>query len=209
MHRSLFALALATTTITPAFAQADVVGSGISPSTAAHSQTRPINFAATAPTSGALVIMMRDATLPTNVVDAATAQALNAAIASAKFEGKEGSSLSLRGIGNYARIVLSGVGEEGDRVGETGGARIVGRDMEEAGRAGDGREVREDAGVLPLRRPADEAADRASGLEIEGRQREPCAFRRSDGRGTAASRRCPRPPARARARRTSCRDRDR
>jgi leucyl aminopeptidase len=50
------------------------------------------------------------------MVDAATAQALNAAIASAKFEGKEGSSLSLRGIGGYARIVLNGVGTEGDRV---------------------------------------------------------------------------------------------
>ncbi len=116
MHRSFFALALASAAITPAFAQADVIGSGISPSSAAHSQTRPINFATTAPTYGALVILMRNATLPANVVDAATAQALNAAIAAAKFEGKEGSALSLRGIGNYARIVLSGVGEAGDRV---------------------------------------------------------------------------------------------
>jgi leucyl aminopeptidase len=41
---------------------------------------------------------------------------VNAAIASAKFEGKEGSSLSLRGIGNYARIILSGIDEEGDHV---------------------------------------------------------------------------------------------
>lgn len=116
MFRSFLALALASTAITPAFAQADVIGSGIAPSTAAHSQTRPINFATTAPTSGALVILMRNATLPGNVVDAATAQALNAAIASAKFEGKEGSSLSLRGIGSYSRIILSGVGEEGDRI---------------------------------------------------------------------------------------------
>ena len=116
MHRSFLTLALASAAITPAFAQADVIGSGISPSAAAHSQTRPINFATTAPTSGALVILMRNATLPANMVDAATTQALNAAIASAKFEGKEGSSLSLRGIGGYARIVLSGVGTEGDRV---------------------------------------------------------------------------------------------
>ena len=115
MHRTFIALALASVAITPAFAQADVIGSGVSPSAAAHSQTRPINFAATAPTSGALVIVMRNATLPTDVVDAATAQALTSAIAAAKFEGKEGSSLSLRGIGNYARIVLSGIGEEGDR----------------------------------------------------------------------------------------------
>ncbi|WP_397592205.1 M17 family peptidase N-terminal domain-containing protein, partial [Sphingorhabdus sp.] len=114
MHRSFFALALASAAITPAFAQDDVIGSGIAPSAATHSQTRPINFAATAPTSGALVILMRNATLPANVVDAPTAQALNAAIASAKFEGKEGSSLSLRGIGSYSRIILSGVGEEGD-----------------------------------------------------------------------------------------------
>ena len=116
MNRNFFALALASAAITPAYAQADVIGSGVSPSAAAHSQTRPINFATTAPTSGALVILMRNATLPSNVVDAATAQAVNAAIASAKFEGKEGSSLSLRGIGNYARIILSGVGEEGDHV---------------------------------------------------------------------------------------------
>ena len=116
MHRSFFALALAIAAITPAYAQADVIGSGVLPSAAAHSQTRPINFATTAATSGALVILMRNATLPSNVVDAATAQAVNAAIASAKFEGKEGSSLSLRGIGNYARIILSGVGEEGDHV---------------------------------------------------------------------------------------------
>jgi leucyl aminopeptidase len=116
MHLSFFALALASAAITPAFAQEDVIGSGVSPSAAAHSQTRPINFATTAPTSGALVILMRNATLPSNVVDATTAQAVNAAIASAKFEGKEGSSLSLRGIGRYARIMLSGIGEEGDHV---------------------------------------------------------------------------------------------
>ena len=60
MFRSFLALALAGTAITPAFAQADVIGSGIAPSTAAHSQPRPINFATTAPTSGALVILMRN-----------------------------------------------------------------------------------------------------------------------------------------------------
>jgi leucyl aminopeptidase len=59
---------------------------------------------------------MRNATLPTDIVDAATAQSLNSAIAAAKFEGKEGSTLSLRGIGNYSRILLSGIGEEGDRI---------------------------------------------------------------------------------------------
>jgi leucyl aminopeptidase len=116
MHRSFIALALAGAAITPAFGQADIVGSGISPTAADHSQTRPISFATTAPTSGALVITMRNATLAPDLVDATTAQALNAAIAAAKFEGKEGSSLSLRGIGSYARILLSGIGEEGDRV---------------------------------------------------------------------------------------------
>ncbi|WP_395637315.1 hypothetical protein, partial [Sphingorhabdus sp.] len=60
MFRSFLALALAGTAITPAFAQADVIGSGIAPSTAAHSQPRPTNFATTAPTSGALVILMRN-----------------------------------------------------------------------------------------------------------------------------------------------------
>ncbi|MBY0557694.1 MAG: hypothetical protein K2P77_10855, partial [Burkholderiaceae bacterium] len=38
--------------------------------------------------------------------------AVVSAIASAKFEGKSGSTLSLRGIGNHVRILLIGTGSE-------------------------------------------------------------------------------------------------
>lgn len=115
MRRSLIALLLASAAITPAFGQSSIIGSGISPSAAQNSDVRPIDFAATPPANGALVILMRDANIPASSVDTATAQALGSAIAAAKFEGKEGSSLSLRGIGGYARILLSGMGAEGDR----------------------------------------------------------------------------------------------
>ncbi len=116
MHRSLIAIALVSAAVVPAFGQNNIVGSGISPSAVTNSATRPISFAATVPTNGALVIPMRTATLPAGVVDASTSQALDAAIAAAKYEGKEGSMLSLRGIGGYSRILLSGTGDEGDRI---------------------------------------------------------------------------------------------
>lgn len=116
MRKTLIAVLLASAMTMPSFAQSSSIGSGISPSTVANSQTRPINFSATTPSTGALVIPMRDATLPDGVVDAATAQLLNAAISAAEYKGKEGSLLSLRGIGGYARIILSGAGDEGDRI---------------------------------------------------------------------------------------------
>jgi leucyl aminopeptidase len=115
MRHTLFAIALASAAMTPVFAQSGTIGSGIAPSTMSNSQARPIGFATTTPAVGALVIPMRNATLPNGSVDAETAQAINAAIASAKYEGKEDSRLSLRGIGGYSRIVLTGTGDEGDR----------------------------------------------------------------------------------------------
>jgi len=116
MRRPLIALALATALSAPALAQNVAAGSGIVPSTVANSAGRPIGFSATVPTGGVLVIPMRDATIPSNTVDSATAQAIQVAIAAAKYEGKQGSMLSLRGIGGYARILLSGTGDEGNRV---------------------------------------------------------------------------------------------
>lgn len=116
MRRALIAFALTTAAISPAAAQNTTIGSGISPATVANSTTRPIGFATTTPNNGALVIIMRDATVPTGAVDAATAPAVEAAIAAAKYEGKDGSTLSLRGIGGYSRILLTGTGTEGDRV---------------------------------------------------------------------------------------------
>jgi leucyl aminopeptidase len=116
MRRHLIAFAMACATIPPAFGQGVMLGSGIAPSEAANSATRPISFVATLPSRGALIIPMQSATLPALTLDQATLQALNAAIAAAKYEGKEGSLLSLRGIGPYARIILSGQGRDGDHL---------------------------------------------------------------------------------------------
>jgi leucyl aminopeptidase len=56
---------------------------------------------------------MNSAKLPDAALDAASAAAVDKAIASVKFEGKDGSTLSLRGIGGYARILLIGTGTDG------------------------------------------------------------------------------------------------
>lgn len=114
MRRPLIALALATALASPALAQNVTVGSGITPATVGNSAGRPIGFSGTVPAGGVLVIPMRSATIPAGIVDAATAQAIDAAITAAKYEGTQGSLLSLRGIGAYARILLTGVGNEGD-----------------------------------------------------------------------------------------------
>lgn len=95
-----------------AFAQ-NVAGSGVVPATIANSAERPIAFAASAPAGGALVVVMTDAALPPLDGIALTAverEAVTAAIAAARFEGKAGTTLSLRGIGAHARILLVGAG---------------------------------------------------------------------------------------------------
>lgn len=112
MRRHLIALALATISM-PTLAQTAVVGSGVEPATVGNSATRPIGFATKPAASGALVIAMGSAAIPAGVLDAPSAAAVEAAITAAKFEGKEGSTLSLRGIGSYARILLVGTGSEG------------------------------------------------------------------------------------------------
>lgn len=113
MRRHLFALILATASV-PALAQGVPAGSGVEPSAAANSQVRPIAFAARAADDGVLVILMRNATLPEGVFGSAAEAAVKAAIATAKFDGKDGSELTLRGIGRHARIDLVGIGGEGD-----------------------------------------------------------------------------------------------
>ncbi|GGJ54771.1 leucyl aminopeptidase [Sphingopyxis bauzanensis] len=112
-HKSLLlAACLSLTFAPPAFAQT-VTGSGVVPATAANSAERAIGFAANAPASGALVIVMTDATLPLLdgvAFSAPERQAVAAAIAAATFDGKAGSTLSLRGIGAHSRILLVGTG---------------------------------------------------------------------------------------------------
>ena len=112
MRFTFIALALASISM-PALAQTTVAGSGIEPATVANSATRPIGFSSQPAKSGALVIAMSSAKLPDGAVVAATASAVEAAVVTAKFEGKEGTTLSLRGIGGYARILLVGTGTEG------------------------------------------------------------------------------------------------
>jgi leucyl aminopeptidase len=109
----LTALAASTLLALPASAQMPVMGSGIAPATIGNSDARPIRFAGSATPGGVIAIVMSSAALPANSVDAALRPSIDAAIASAKFEGKAGSTLSLRGIGAYARILLVGTGADG------------------------------------------------------------------------------------------------
>jgi leucyl aminopeptidase len=107
----------------PALAQ-QMIGSGIVPAAVQNSEGRAIGFAVQPAGDSALVIPMASAALPGGVVDTATATAITGAIAGAKFEGKAGSMLSLRGIGAYPRILLVGTGGEGSvsqRMREAGG----------------------------------------------------------------------------------------
>jgi leucyl aminopeptidase len=113
MRRHLFALILATTAM-PAMAQSGLAGSGVEPSTVANSQARPISFATRAADDGVLVVLMRNAELPEDVLGSAAEASVKAAITNAKFDGKDGSELTLRGIGRHARIDLVGMGSEGD-----------------------------------------------------------------------------------------------
>jgi leucyl aminopeptidase len=122
MRRHIIALALATTAA-PATAQG-VAGSGIEPATVGNSQTRPVEFASRIGNDGVLAIVTTSAVLPEVGLDAGTAAAIRSAIAAAKFDGKAGSTLSLRGIGRYARILLVGAAGDGDaakRMREAGG----------------------------------------------------------------------------------------
>ncbi|HMQ19391.1 MAG TPA: leucyl aminopeptidase [Sphingopyxis sp.] len=90
-----------------------VTGSGVAPASVANSAERPIGFAASAPARGVLVVLTGAAELPpldAAGVGAAERAAIEAAVASAKFEGKANATLSLRGIGAHSRILLVGTG---------------------------------------------------------------------------------------------------
>ena len=113
MRRHLFALILASGSV-PALAQGVPAGSGIEPSTVANSQARPIAFANRAADDGVLVILMRNADLPNGVLGSAAEAGVKAAITNAKFDGKDGTKLTLRGIGRHARIDLVGMAGDGD-----------------------------------------------------------------------------------------------
>src|SRR5688500_12823273 len=78
---------------------------------ATAAEARPITFAAQAPQDGGLVLpLASDADLATRgaVLDPAVRAAVARALASAKFDYKAGSSLSLRGLGGYDEILVLG-----------------------------------------------------------------------------------------------------
>jgi len=111
--KSLLLSACLSLTLAPAALAQSVTGSGVVPATAANSAERAIDFAANAPASAALVVVMTDATLPPLdgvALGAAERAAVTAAIAAASFDGKAGTTLSLRGIGTHPRILLIGAG---------------------------------------------------------------------------------------------------
>lgn len=112
---ALLASCLALAALPASLSAQTFIGSGVVPSVQSHSAERPIGFAASAAPGGALVILTAAAELPTltgvTLTDAERA-AIGAAIASAKFDGKAGSTLSLRGMGAYARILLVGTGTD-------------------------------------------------------------------------------------------------
>lgn len=113
MRYHLLTLALAALA-TPAMAQANVAGSGVEVSDRANSAVRPIGFANRAADDGVLVVIMRGSTLPSIGLEPAVEGSVKSAVAAARFDGKSGSVLSLRGIGRYARIHLVGVSGDQD-----------------------------------------------------------------------------------------------
>jgi leucyl aminopeptidase len=113
MRRQLFAIGLACFSV-PGMAQSGIAGSGIAPAAISNSANRPIKFAAQPAKNGALVVAMDSAAVDDGIFDSTDKISVEAAIKAAKFEGKEGSTLSLRGIGGYSRILLVGTGTDGE-----------------------------------------------------------------------------------------------
>ena len=76
---------------------------------------RPIAFAQSAPSGGALVLPLanvNDIDRRGASLDAATRAAVTRALASAKFDYASGSTLSLRGVGPWSQLVVVGTGPE-------------------------------------------------------------------------------------------------
>lgn len=117
MRYSISALAIAlalTVAAAPATAQQSGIAPGTEASTVANTPLRSIDFASKPANDGALVIIMTSAELPQLGLDTATGAALKNAVAAARFEGKAGSTLSLRGIGSYPLIHLVGMAGDDD-----------------------------------------------------------------------------------------------
>ncbi|HEY0626210.1 MAG TPA: leucyl aminopeptidase [Allosphingosinicella sp.] len=74
---------------------------------------RPIRFAATAPQGGTLVLPLRNADhlAHASMLDAASRDAVARALTSAAFDFSRASTLTLRGIGSWSKILVIGTGE--------------------------------------------------------------------------------------------------
>lgn len=110
----MIALMLATTLMaTPLLAQERaVVGSGIAASSLQNSPQRPIRFAANPPAGSTLVLPLMKAdgvAAATAGLPAATAEAIRAGAAAARFEPKAGNKLSLYGVPGHPRVLLVGI----------------------------------------------------------------------------------------------------
>ena len=75
---------------------------------------RPVEFVASPPADAALVLPLRNADHlghAATTLNEPTRQAVARALASAEFDYKRGSTLSLRGIGAWPQILIVGMGE--------------------------------------------------------------------------------------------------
>jgi len=111
----IFLALLLSTTALPALAQerpVSLVGSGVAASSAQNSATRPIRFAAAAPAGSTLVVPLLRAdgvAAATAGLPSATAEAIRAGVAAARFEPKANTTLSLYGVPGHARVLLVGI----------------------------------------------------------------------------------------------------
>src|SRR5690606_28902275 len=87
----------------------EMAGSGIAASQAQNSSGRETGFVAEVPEGAALGIIARAGKLPGDLpLSAAERASVEAAMASAGFEGRQGGTLALRGIGARPLIVVAG-----------------------------------------------------------------------------------------------------
>lgn len=116
MRRLLAVTCLASLAISaaPALAQT-MIGSGVPAATAPNSAERPIGFAATVPADAALVLLMADKTIPADApLSAEERKGVQAALTAAGFAAKANETVSLRGIGARPRIMVVGLGQDGN-----------------------------------------------------------------------------------------------
>lgn len=131
---------------------------------AAQSAPRPIEFASSAASSGALVLPLRGAEDLGTIgsLDGQTRAALGRALASSEFDYSLGSALSLRGLGPWSQIVVVGTGKD----------RLAPKDIQMLGAVA-ARETEAEKGPVTIASnrqafQADALADLALGAQLAG-----------------------------------------